>query len=638
MKKLGFSFCLLLVASSAFAQKEMSISQVQGEGNRSPVVDHSVRLTGVVTARTKTGFFVQTPDDKVDNNKNTSEGIFVFTRTEPPVEADNGNIVSVTGTVEEFRRETDIFALTITELSMRKDRDQIKIVSTGNPLPKPISITAGDFMSNTADNLEKYEGMRVRFDEVIVSSPTGGRVDIKTFSSISDAAFFAVLKPVPRPFRQPGRDVRELLSAADKEAFRKERPKALFFDGNPAIFRVDCDEQIAALTQKIPPKTCDVQAMAEVKDLVGVLHYSFGRYTLLADLDNNATAGVSTRSNPLPLPTARQIVVVGMNLENYFDDQDDPAIREDVATPEAFARRLNKLSLAIREFMRSPDVIGVVEAESLPALRRLAAKLNADTITAGKPDPKYEAFLIDGNDGRGIDNGFLVKTSRAKVLETKQFGKDDKYKNPDTGEDNFLNDRPPLMIRVAFDDLKTGQPFELTLVANHLKSFLGYSDPKQMANVRLKKKLQAEFLARLVQARQTANPKERIVLLGDFNAFQFNDGIMDQIGTIAGKPATKDEVILPSDDLVDPDMINLVGAIAAAQRYSYIFDGNAQVLDHMLISETLRKHTTGFGFVRLNADFPETFRNDGNRPERFSDHDPAVAFFTMDDMTAGRPQ
>lgn len=638
MKKLGFSFCLLLVASSAFAQKEMSISQVQGEGNRSPVVDQSVRLTGVVTARTKTGFFIQTPDDKVDNNKNTSEGIFVFTRTEPPVEADNGNIVSVTGTVEEFRRETDIFALTITELSMRKDGDQIKIVSTGNPLPKPISITAGDFMSNTADNLEKYEGMRVRFDEVMVSSPTGGRVDVKTFSSISDAAFFAVLKPVPRPFRQPGRDVRELLSAADKEAFRKERPKALFFDGNPAIFRVDCDEQIPAPTQKIAPKTCDVQAMAEVKDLVGVLHYSFGRYTLLADLDNNATAGVSTRSNALPLPTARQIVVVGMNLENYFDDQDDPAIREDVATPEAFARRLNKLSLAIREFMRSPDVIGVVEAESLPALRRLAAKLNADTIAAGKPDPKYEAFLIDGNDGRGIDNGFLVKTSRAKVLETKQFGKDDKYKNPDTGEDNFLNDRPPLMIRVAFDDEKTGQPFELTLVANHLKSFLGYSDPKQMASVRLKKKLQAEFLARLVQARQTANRKERIIFLGDFNAFQFNDGIMDQIGTIVGKPATKDEVILPSDDLVDPDMINLVGAIAVAQRYSYIFDGNAQVLDHMIISETLRKHTTGFGFVRLNADFPETFRNDGNRPERFSDHDPAVAFFTMDDMTAGRPQ
>ena len=121
--------------------------------------------------------------------------------------------------------------------------------------------------------------------------------------------------------------------------------------------------------------------------------------------------------------------------------------------------------------MQSPDVIGVIEAEGLPALKRLASKLNADTVAAGKPDPKYEAFLTDGNDGRGIDNGFLVKTSRVKVIETKQFGKDDKYKNPNTKEDNFLNDRPPLMLRASINDSKTGQPFEFTVIVNHLKSF-----------------------------------------------------------------------------------------------------------------------------------------------------------------------
>ena len=157
-----------------------------------------------------------------------------------------------------------------------------------------------------------------------------------------------------------------------------------------------------------------------------------------------------------------------------------------------------------------------------------------------------------------------------------------------------------------------------------------------MDNVRLKKKLQAEFLARLVQSRQTANPKERIIVLGDFNAFQFADGIMDQIGTITGKPAGKDEVLIASDDLVNPDLINLVGVIAPTQRYSYIFDGNSQVLDHILISETLRKHTTGFGYARINADHPEILRNDPARFERFSDHDPAIAFFTMDDLTADR--
>ncbi|NOT47730.1 MAG: nuclease, partial [Acidobacteria bacterium] len=294
-------------------------------------------------------------------------------------------------------------------------------------------------------------------------------------------------------------------------------------------------------------------------------------------------------------------------------------------------------SKAIRDFMQAPDVIGVIEVENLAALKRLAAKLNSDTVVAGKPDPKYEAFLIDGNDGRGIDNGFLVKTSRVKVVETKQLGKDDKYKNPNTKEDNFVNDRPPLMLRASIEDEKTGRPFEFTVIANHLKSFLGYNDPKQMDNVRLKKKLQAEFLAKLVQARQAADPKERIILLGDFNSYQFNDGIMDQTGTITGKPSGKDAVLIASDDLVNPDLINLIDAIKMpTQRYSYVFDGNAQVLDHIIITENLRKHTMGVGFVRVNADYPESYRNDGTRLERFSDHDPAVAIFTMDDMTASK--
>ena len=67
----------LLIVSGVSAQKDMAIAQVQGDGNTSPFVGQSVRLTGVVTARTKTGFFLQTPDDKADTSKNTSEGIFV---------------------------------------------------------------------------------------------------------------------------------------------------------------------------------------------------------------------------------------------------------------------------------------------------------------------------------------------------------------------------------------------------------------------------------------------------------------------------------------------------------------------------------------------------------------------------------
>ncbi|WP_316316839.1 hypothetical protein, partial [Clavibacter michiganensis] len=128
--------------------------------------------------------------------------------------------------------------------------------------------------------------------------------------------------------------------------------------------------------------------------------------------------------------------------------------------------------------------------------------------TSGKPNPKYEAYLVEGNDIGGIDSGFLVKTSRVEVLETKQFGKDDKFENPNTKKENFLNDRPPFLLRAAVKDEKTGKSVELTVIVNHLKSLRGYNDAKDAPFVRMKKKLQAEFLAKFVAERLKTNPNE----------------------------------------------------------------------------------------------------------------------------------
>ncbi|MGD9588951.1 MAG: hypothetical protein AB7Q37_02200 [Pyrinomonadaceae bacterium] len=641
--RIARSLFLVLIASIAVqGQSARPIAEIQGDGNTSPFAGKSVRAEGVVTARIRTGFFIQTPDDKADKDPKTSEGIFVFTRTAPPAEAVVGNLVEVSGTLQEFRRDNEPFALTITEIVMQGSSDRVRVISERNALPKPIVLTGTDLMSNAVDSLERYEGMRFQIDELVVCSPTKGRFDLKTFTASSDGTFYGVIKPLPRPFREPGRDAREFATTADKDKYLKEFPKAKIFDSNPEVLRIDTDEQNFAPAQAggpasnaaARPSGMIVAATTEVKGLVGVLHYSFGKYTLLTDPDLKVSITSIGRPTPLPAPDARQIVVAAMNLENFFDDVDDPGIKEDVMTPEAFARRLQKMSKAIVEFMRAPDVIGVSEAENLNGLKRLAAKLNADSTAAGRPDPKYEAFLIEGNDGRGIDNGFLIKTSRVKVIETRQFGKADKFRNANTREENFLNDRPPLMLRASVPDDKAGVPFEFTVIANHLKSFSGYNDPRQQDNVRLKKKLQAEFLAKLLDERQKKDPNERIILMGDLNFFQFNDGIADIVGTITGKPAAAAEVMMASPDLVERDMINLVDVIAAPQRYSYIFDGNAQVLDHILISETLRRHTTGFGYARINADYPEILRNDASRMERFSDHDPAIAYFTMNDLLA----
>jgi predicted extracellular nuclease len=338
------------------------------------------------------------------------------------------------------------------------------------------------------------------------------------------------------------------------------------------------------------------------------------------------------KSLPLPAPNERQFSLAGMNLENFFDDADDPSIKEDIVTSETFQNRMKKISMAIREYMQMPDVIGTVEVENLAVLKKLAEKINADAALAKQPNPKYQAYLIDGNDGRGIDVGFLVKSSRVQVVDVKQFGKDEKFKNPNSKDEDTLNDRPPLMLQAAINDPKTNNPVAFTVIVNHLKSFLGIDDPKDGgARVRSKRGAQAEFLAKFVQERQKANPNEKIILLGDFNAFQFNDGIGDIIGVIKGTPAPKEQVLYASDDLVNPDLIDLVDLIKPEQRYSYSFDGNAQVLDHIIINQAMKKNLVGFGYSRLNADFPEVYRNESNRVERYSDHDPAIAYFTFDE-------
>lgn len=615
-------------ASVAEAQKERKISEVQGDKNGSPLVNDSVKITGIVTARIRNGFFMQTPDDQTDGNAATSEGIQVFTGTEPGGDAAIGNLVTVTGMVVEYRPKADPLTLPITEVSMKKGIDTIKVVSKENPLPKPIVLTVEDFKANVIDQLEKYEGMRVTFGEMTVVAPTGGRVDEASGNSTSDGTFYAVLKGLPRPFREPGFNIYDYVMMPDKEKekLKKTTPKMPVFDHNPERIRVESTAQLGA-------QPIDVTSFAEIKNLTGVVNYSYRAYSLLVDVDNKPTVSGNTKAAPLSAPGERQFSIVSTNLERFFDDEDDPAIKEPLITSEGFERRLKKVSLAIRSYMQTPDIVAIVEIESLAVLKKLAARINKDAEADGKPNPNYDAFLIEGNDIGGIDSGFLVKSSRVEVLETKQFGKENVFENPNTKKEVFLNDRPPFLLRAAVKDTKTNQPFEVTVIVNHLKSFRGYTDEKDAPFVQMKKRLQAEFLAKNVNERLKANPNERIILVGDFNFYQFNDGIMDVIGVIKGTPASKDLVMNTSEDLVNPDLTNLVDLIKAPQMYSYSFDGNAQVLDHFLITETLKKYLIGFGYVRVNADYPEIYRNDPNRVERFSDHDAAVAFFTFDEKT-----
>jgi hypothetical protein len=81
---------------------------------------------------------------------------------------------------------------------------------------------------------------------------------------------------------------------------------------------------------------------------------------------------------------------------------------------------------------------------------------------------------------------------------------------------------------------------------------------------------------------------------------------------------------------VSPDFINLTDTLPADQRYSFIFEGTPQAIDHMLLNTVAASFVTRYHIARNNADFPEVpgslFLNNATRPERNSDHDMPVAY------------
>jgi predicted extracellular nuclease len=589
------------------------IHDIQGITAFSPLDGMLLTTRGMVTGRRSNGFFIQDEEANYDADANTSEGVFVFTSSAPPAAAAIGNAVFVIGTVDEFIPSADPFSPPTTEITS----PFVAVDAVGGTMPAPVALTSADLnAAGPVDQLERLEGMRVSVASLAVVAPTGGTVSEANATSTTSGVFYGVLPTVTRPFREPGIEVFEATG----------KPLTIpRFDANPERLRVDSDAIGHAAINVLPG--------AIVENIVGPLDYSFRSYTV--DLEPAAPTIVPPLipvATPVRVAGANEFTVASTNIERFFDTADDPGVSDVVLTQTAFDNRLNKLSLQIRQVMRSPDIIGLEEVDNLPTLQAIAARINADTVASGAPDPAYTAYLETGNDIGGIDSGLLVKTSRVDVLDVTQWGKDTTYVTPaNTSEP--LNDRPPLVLHAVVHKTPGDGGTPVTVIVNHMRSLSGVNDAVDGARVRAKRRAQAEYLANLIQMFQSTNPTERIVSVGDYNAFQFNDGYVDSIGTIKGTPAPADQVLLPSDDLVNPNLVDLVDTAPADQRYSFIFDGNAQELDHVLVTQNLVPLSNGLSYGRNNADFPEVLRNDPNTPFRLSDHDPLVAYFSFPEQT-----
>ncbi len=566
------------IAAACTGGASIEIHTIQGNGLTSPLAGQIVTTNdNIVTGVGPEGFFIQTPNARVDADNDTSQGLYVFTSVAPTVQV--GDQVDVTGAVEEF---FDFTELTNSPL--------VSIDSSGNAVPAPVLLdtnTPSPFQPQSAIELERYEGMVVS----TVGTTTGAT---DRFGDTPVTAQFT------RSFREPGIEFPGI-------------PGQPVWDGNPELFEINADA--LGLPDSLIFGGQEISA-------IGSLAFSFGDYQIWPTALSTGTPPTLPRA--ARAATADEFTVATQNFERFFDDIDDPLVDDTVETTAIYLARLEKVSYQIRLNLNSPDIVALQEIESVIVMQDIA-----DRITLDDPSLVYNVHLLEGNDIGGIDVGFLTNDDTISVSSVTQI-------NPDlllAFDGSLLNDRPPLQLEAQYTGGLTA--FDITVINVHQRS-LGGIDGPNAERVKTKRLVQSETLAQYIQDLQTANPDIRMVVTGDFNAYEFTDGYVDVLGQITGNlDPLGDE--FDTTDIVNPDLTNQVLSLPAEERYSFVFNGSAQLLDHTLTSQALNPFVAGFEFARANVDAPDSIQLligpgvppiDNYTALRSTDHDGAVLYIT----------
>ncbi|MFN8597438.1 MAG: ExeM/NucH family extracellular endonuclease [Anaerolineae bacterium] len=298
--------------------------------------------------------------------------------------------------------------------------------------------------------------------------------------------------------------------------------------------------------------------------------------------------------------------VASFNVLNYFNGNGDgtgfPTSRGATTLAE-FNRQRNKIIPAIVAL--DADIVGLMEIENdgegaLSAIQDLVNGLNAAT-SAGR----YAFVTEPGPGADAIKVAMIYQPGRVTPI-----GSGINYQVTTNPTYNPLFDRPPLAQRFS-----TASGAQLYVIVNHFKS--KGSCPSSGVDLdygqgcwNAKRVAQASGLLDFIATLQATTP--HVIVIGDLNAYGAED---------------------PINTLVAGGLINQALRVPAAQRYSYVFDGQAGYLDQALTTPSLDAHVTGTAYWHINSDEPSVIDYNTEfkpqdlytaTPYRASDHDPVL--------------
>ncbi|MFP3919118.1 DUF6359 domain-containing protein [Lysinibacillus telephonicus] len=575
----------------------LQIHHIQSESHNSPFDGKIVEnIEGIVTYTYKIGngnyFHIQTPDHLIDNNPKTSEGIVVYTGNQALVEI--GDLVSVTGTVDEYhidgyndtKQDTD---LSVTQINARNDRNGIvRVLEKGVELPEPIKITSDNLPNAVIDN-DGFADFDPEEDAIdFWESLEGMLVEVGTVKAVAPQEhgdLITVLEERATNTINGGVLLEENNANPDRIQFK------LFDNYEARDFEVATGDKFTGPIQ-------------------GVVNYGFQNYKIYADYEYMKAKHVEGSAEPEKttiVKTEDKLTIASYNLENFSNN-----------TNETTEDKAAKLARAIGTDMGSPDIVGVTEVQDNNGQGAGDAAANESyerLIDAIEKESgvRYEYLNIDpiNNEDGGAPNanirvGFLYNPDRVSIPEgitpgdaTTSVGYVDGKltHNPgriDPTNEAFEDSRKPLAAQFVF------QGKEVIVIANHWNSksgdtpLFGSTQPPVYGSEEQRHKI-ANVVYDFVEKIKNDNPDANIVSLGDFNDFQFSESLKIHEGEL---------------------MTNMINHVEESDRYTYLFQGNSQVLDHILVSNNLVDNTE-IDILHINADFTDM-------AGRASDHDPVM--------------
>ncbi|MFB7607038.1 endonuclease/exonuclease/phosphatase family protein [Streptomyces gardneri] len=588
---------LLAGSTSAAADDSATgtrVHDIQGTTRVSPLVGKQVTgVTGIVTGvRTygSRGFWIQDPE--ADANPATSEGLFVFTSSVPTVAV--GDAVSVNGTVTEYvPGGLNSGNQSLTQLS----KPVITVASKGNAVPAPVTIAPwsvpdeytpeGDPAAGGSINGLTLDPETYALD--YYESLEGTNVRVGTSRVVGATDPYSELWVTVKPW--------------ENRNWRGGTVYGSYESQNTGRLQI---QSLTPIAQQPFPK-------ANVGDWLrgtteGPLDFNqFGGYTLTArTLGTVEDSGLERESTDKQ--HKNELAVATYNVENL--DPTDPQ------------EKFDALAKAVVDNLASPDILALEEIQDnngakndgTVAADQTVKKFTDAIVAAG--GPAYEWRSVDpqnnkdgGEPGGNIRQVFLFNPER--VSFTDRAATDETSATAVTGSKGraALTVSPGRIdpANTAWDSSRKPLAGEFVfrgrtvfVIANHFgskggdESIVSHHQPPNRSS-EAKRLLQAQAVNAFVKDIVALEKQADVLVVGDINDFEFS-------GT--------------TEALADGDVLYpAVKSLPRSERYSYVYQGNSQVLDQILTSPGVRHFE--YDSVHINAEFAD----------QDSDHDPQVVRF-----------